>query len=186
MVHSSRLPASTARAQAPAMLSDYEFFLSCDPHLHKFELIPPSDLTNLNPPPCIPDNVKSQLRSGPPSSPEESESRPAMMPTCYRVTDIVHAIPAGIRDTNVVSTYEFAHVRDGVFVRIRSPLEAKDDQGGLELVEDMTITCSTLLVGLVKGQCEEGWAKIHAKMIARLQGKVDRPESTQHAVVRRL
>ncbi|KAK3310687.1 uncharacterized protein B0T15DRAFT_519109 [Chaetomium strumarium] len=200
MVHSSRLPASTTRAQALAMLADYEFFLSCDPHLQRFELIPPSDATNLNPPLSIPDTVKSQLRSGAPaatsSSPssQDSDNRtPIMLPTCYRVTDVVHAIPAGIWDTNVVSTYEFTLIRDGIFVRIRSPLSvvidtfweireaaAKDDDGGdkgvglggLELVEDMTITCSRLLVGLVKGQCEAGWAGIHAKMIARLEGEV--------------
>jgi hypothetical protein len=178
ITHSSRLPKGTTRAQALSMLSDYEFFLSCDPHLEKFERI--ADPTNtLDPAPSVPDSVKSQLRPsslGPDSMPT---------PTCYRVTDIVHAIPAGIWDTNVVSTYEFTDIRDGLFVRIRSPLsivmdtfwqirEVEGEDGLLELVEDVNIQCSRLLIGLVKSQCENGWAKIHAKMISRLEeeGKI--------------
>ena len=43
-----------------------------------------------------------------------------------------------------------------------------EEEGSLELVEDVTISCSRLLVGTVKGLCESGWSKIHAKMIERL------------------
>jgi hypothetical protein len=199
MTHASRLPPGTTRAQALAMLSDHEFFLSCDPHLHKYELIPAAELsTTLNPPPSIPDNVRSQLRScskpgeengdGSKVGEEKKEEGKGeeVLPTCYRVTDIVHAIPAGIWDTNVVSTYEFTDIRDGLFVRIRSPLSVVmdtfwevgevdgdgDGEKGLELVEDVTIQCSRLLIGIVRGQCENGWEKIHAKMIARLEGEL--------------
>jgi hypothetical protein len=165
------------------MLSDREFFISCDPHLVKFEPIP-------NPPPCsVPDReegVKTQLRSTSSSSSSTSggsEGAGAEVEVAsYRVTDLVHAIPAGVWDTNVVSTFEFVDVAAGVFVRIRSPLsvvmetcwEVREGEGGagLELVEDVTIRCSRLLVGLVKGQCEEGWGKIHGKMIGRLEGEV--------------
>ncbi|AEO53861.1 hypothetical protein MYCTH_2295741 [Thermothelomyces thermophilus ATCC 42464] len=185
------------------MLSDHEFFLSCDPHLDKYQLIPPSDHVSLGPPRAIPDHVRSRLRPRsqcPPSegfdtaagkdeaegTKEEGEEEP--VPVCYRVTDIVHAVPAGIWDTRVVSTYEFTDTQDGLFVRIRSPLsivmdtvwevrEAAAQAGeaaGLELVEDVTIQCSRLLVGIVKGQCENGWGKIHAKMIARLEGEIEK------------
>ncbi|KAL2019829.1 hypothetical protein VTK56DRAFT_9180 [Thermocarpiscus australiensis] len=182
MVHASRLPQGTTRAQALAMLSDYEFFLSCDPHLDKFERIVPDAVAGAGAGADVPDAVRDQqLRDGPSGS---------AAPVCYRVTDIVHAIPAGIWDTNVVSTYEFTDIRDGMFVRIRSPLsivmdtfwevrpvgdgEGEGEAGelGLELVEDMTIQCSRFLVGLVKGQCENGWGKIHEKMIGRLEREV--------------
>ncbi len=77
----------------------------------------------------------------------------------------------------MVSTYEFTDTEDGVFVRIRSPLSVvldtiwtiKGEDGDLEMVEDANISCSRLLVGVVKSQCENGWAKIHAKMIGRLK-----------------
>ncbi|KAK4116507.1 hypothetical protein N656DRAFT_774782 [Canariomyces notabilis] len=174
ITHSSRLPKGTTRAQALSMLSDYEFFLSCDPHLDKFERIA-DPAGSLDSAPSVPDSVKSQLRRSSSSSPD-----PVPTPTCYRVTDIVHAIPAGIWDTNVVSTYEFTDIKDGLFVRIRSPLsivmdtfwqirEVEGEDGLLELVEDVNIQCSRLLIGLVKSQCENGWAKIHAKMISRLE-----------------
>ncbi|KAL2200074.1 hypothetical protein P885DRAFT_30020 [Corynascus similis CBS 632.67] len=205
MTHASRLPRGTTRAQALAMLSDHEFFLSCDPHLDKYDFIPPSDHASLTPPPSIPDHIQPQLRRTssedptPPGSDEDSRRADASrteegeeaVPKCYRVTDVVHAIPAGIWDTSVVSTYEFTEIRDGLFVRIRSPMsvvmdtvwrvreveekgeeEGKDGARLLELVEEVTIRCSRLLVGIVKGQCENGWGGIHAKMIARLEGEL--------------
>ncbi|KAK4034790.1 hypothetical protein C8A01DRAFT_38720 [Parachaetomium inaequale] len=194
MTHSSRLPPGTTRAQALAMLSDYPFFLACDPHLAKYELIPASEHAALTPPPSIPDNVRSQLRSQDQAAsapPKEDNEVAVVAPTCYRVTDVVHAIPAGIWDTNVVSNYEFTDIRDGLFVRIKSPLSIVmdtlwevrdvvieagdgdgDGDGGLELVEDVTIQCSRLLIGIVRGQCENGWEGIHGKMIGRLEGEL--------------
>ncbi|KAL2165920.1 hypothetical protein VTG60DRAFT_3611 [Thermothelomyces hinnuleus] len=187
------------------MLSDHEFFLSCDPHLDKYQLIPPSDHVSLAPPRAIPDHVRSRLRprsQHPPSEgfdtaagkdeiggtkEEGKEDEEEAVPVCYRVTDIVHGVPAGMWGTRVVSTYEFIDTQEGLFVRIRSPLsivmhtvwevrEAAAQAGeaaGLELVEDVTIQCSRLLVGIVKGHCENGWGKIHAKMIARLEGEIE-------------
>ncbi|KAK3904616.1 hypothetical protein C8A05DRAFT_31593 [Staphylotrichum tortipilum] len=201
--HTTPLPAGTTTAQALAMLSDRAFFLSCDPHMSAYEPIPPSSLT---PPPTLPDTVRSHVRPRPSdASPagsssaaegedgggkdEEGEEEP-LAQECYRVTDIVHAIPAGIWDTKVVSTYEFTDIEDGLFVRIRSPMSVTMEtfwrvreaggggevegsgsggEKGLELVEEVTMRCSRLLVGIVKGQCEAEWVKIHAKMVGRLE-----------------
>ncbi|EAQ92854.1 hypothetical protein CHGG_01089 [Chaetomium globosum CBS 148.51] len=196
-----------------ALLSDHDFFLTCDPHLTKAELIPRAEYATLNPPPAVPDHVKPELRARPqPSSNSSSGSgssgssqdegeAPETVPECYRVTDIVHAIPAGIWDTNVVSVFEITDIEDGWFVRIRSPLSVvmetfwrvrevagagagagesggEGDEGGegeagpgLELVEEITISCSRLLMGIVKSQCENDWKQIHGKMVARLVGE---------------
>lgn len=205
ITHTTRLPASTTRPQALAMLSDHVFFLHCDPHLARYEPIPPSEHATLTPPPSIPDDIKPRLRrllpppttppQPQPSSHHESEAAEVVgggeeatatvtAPTCYRVTDVVHAIPAGIWDTNVVSVYEFADLAEGVFVRIRSPLgvvmetvwRVADVEGGsskngvgLELVEEVTVRCSRLLLGIVKGACETNWRGIHGKMVERLE-----------------
>jgi hypothetical protein len=96
--HVTKIPAGVTREQAVAVLQDHEFFLQCDPHLSKFTAITPEKA------PILPDSVKAVNGT-----------------KCYSVTDIVHAIPAGIWDTNVVSTYEFTDVSDGMFVRIKSP-----------------------------------------------------------------
>ncbi|KAH6619518.1 hypothetical protein B0J18DRAFT_247202 [Chaetomium sp. MPI-SDFR-AT-0129] len=131
--HHTPLPPGTTRAQAIAMLSDYDFYFHCNPHMDKYELIPPAQHASLNPPPSIPDSVASQLRSTSSTPPPtvngngkgevgEKGGDEQTTTSCYRVTDIVHAIPAGIWDTNVVSTYELTKIRDGLFVRIRSPL----------------------------------------------------------------
>jgi hypothetical protein len=44
----------------------------------------------------------------------------------------------------------------------------KGEPGQLEIVEDVFISCSRLLLGIVKSQCEGNWKDIHAKMLARL------------------
>lgn len=141
------------------MLQDHEFFLHCDPHMIKFAKLTPET------PPEVPEGIEPFGDRG---------------IEVYEVTDLVHTVPAGIWDSNVVSRYEFIDLADGLHVRLRSPLsivmdtvwtirEKEGAEGAqLELVEDITIRCSRLLVGLVKSQCESGWAKIHAKMLARL------------------
>lgn len=101
---------------------------------------------------------------------------PIEAPKCYTVTDKVHALPAGLWDKDVVSTYEFFDLENGVFVRIRSPLNVvletvwsvRETEGGCELVEDVVIKCSRFLVGFVKGPCEANWKGIHAKMVDKL------------------
>ncbi|KAH6854196.1 hypothetical protein B0I37DRAFT_441233 [Chaetomium sp. MPI-CAGE-AT-0009] len=209
VTHTTCLPQGKTRAQAIAMLSDHQFFLSCDPHLTKSELIPQAEHATLTPPPAVPDHVKPELRARPQAQAQShpqpgaelaaqdgemaGEAPPETVPECYRVTDVIHAIPAGIWDTNVVSIFELTDIEDGLFVRIRSPLSvvmetfwrvrevAGAEEGGgdgdgdggeagpgLELVEDVTIQCSRLLVGIVKGQCANDWEGIHAKMVGRL------------------
>lgn len=159
VVHSSKLPETVSRKQAIAMLRDHEFFLHCDPHMSKFSRLEGQTPT------ALPEAMGGKAQGG-----EE----------CYTVTDVVHAMPAGLWDSNVVSTYEFTDIEGGVFVRIRSPLsivldtvwEIRGEDGQLEMVEDASICCSRLLVGVVKSQCENGWEKIHSKMIARLTDEV--------------
>ena len=137
------------------MLQDYEFFLHCDPHMAKYELVASDVEAN------IPDTLQSL---GTTSS--------------YKVTDVVNTLPAGLWDSNVISHYEFTNIENGVFVRIKSPLSIvmdtiweikKGAEDKLELVEDVSMYCSRLLVSVVKSQCENGWQKIHAKMLSRLK-----------------
>jgi hypothetical protein len=153
LLHKSQLPEGTTTQQAVALLQDHPFFFECNPHTAKFELLKPDT------PPPIPDTVKPV---------KETET--------FKATDIVEALPAGLWSSNVVSTYEFTDISNGVFVRIKSPMsivmdtvwEVQGQDGHLELVEDISFTCSRLLAPVVKGQCEGGWKKIHAKFISRL------------------
>ncbi|KAK3335749.1 hypothetical protein B0T19DRAFT_407341 [Cercophora scortea] len=153
----SKLPQKASREQAIAMLHDHEFFLRCDPLLAKFEVVAQETAT--------------------PQLPEEVHARAIGETISYNVTDVVHAIPAGIWDTNVVSTYEFTNMNNGVFVRIKSPMsivmdnrwEIQGEDDALELVEDTAISCSRLLLGIMKSQCANGSVKMHAKMVERLE-----------------
>lgn len=43
-----------------------------------------------------------------------------------------------------------------------------DGEGSLELVEDVLISCSRLVMGIVKGQVENNWRGIHKQIIDKL------------------
>ncbi|KAK0733966.1 hypothetical protein B0T26DRAFT_745940 [Lasiosphaeria miniovina] len=160
LTHRSKVPAKATREQSIAMLHDHNFYLHCNPHMSKIET-----LTTAVPEPAVPDGLKSQV---------------VKETAVYQVTDIFQALPNGLWDSNVVSTYEFTNIANGVFARIKSPLsvaldslwEIKGEAGELEIVETCTITCPRLLVGFVKTECEGNWPNIHGKMIERLEREV--------------
>lgn len=138
----SQLPDGVSRELGVVMLQDNDFFLSCDPHLNKYEA--KGEVTE----PQFPEGVSAQ---GPTKS--------------YEVTDQLENIPKGIWGSTVVSTYEFTNIENGVFSRVKSPLgvvidtlwEIKETEGGkLDLVQAAEISCSKPLISLVKGRCEAG------------------------------
>lgn len=94
----------------------------------------------------------------------------------------MHALPAGLWDSDVLSTYEIMNLEKGIFVRLRSPLsivmetlwEVREveggDEGALEMVEESVISCSRFLAGVVRGQCEGNWKAIHEKLLGIMKG----------------
>ncbi|EEU48668.1 uncharacterized protein NECHADRAFT_102381 [Fusarium vanettenii 77-13-4] len=157
--HVSAIPAGIPPSKGVEMLHDHEFFIKCDPHMIKFEALQ----TPQDPAPAPPPGGQPVVAS----------------PKCYSITDRVHALPAGLWDSDVVSNAEFFNLESGVFIRMRGPMgmvletvwqieEAED--GRCEIVEDVVIACSRLLVGVVKGSCEDGWKGVHGKMVERLKG----------------
>lgn len=160
--HVTPIPSGVKASKGISLLQGHEFFIKCDPHMISYEATSdPSEPVAAIPP--------------------ERGVTAIADPKCYSVTDRVHALPAGLWDSDVVSRYEFINIERGVFVRIRSPLSVTmesvwevREKGGpedLELVEDIVISCSRLLMGTVKGTCESGWQGIHDKMIAHLEEK---------------
>jgi len=163
LTHATPVPVGVTRAAVLAMLRDHEAFLRCDPHMTSFTAVPGGFST----PATLPEALEP-LRQG------DTQ--------CFSVVDKVAALPAGLWDKELVSENEFTNLADGLFVRLRSPLSVGmetrwtvrggEEEGGegvekapLELVEEVTISCSRFLVGIVKGQCEAGWKGIHAKML---------------------
>ena len=178
MSHTTKIPAGVSRAAAVTALQDTEHFLKRNPHTAHYEAITPDE------PPTLPEGLVGTAPT-----------------TSFKVTDRMATLPAGLLDSDVVSTYQFTSVADGVFVRIFAPLgvvletvwhvataaseggvegdvEAEteatgpastaEEDGELELVEDLTIRCSRLLVPVVRRQCENGWEEMHGKIITQL------------------
>ncbi|EJT75480.1 hypothetical protein GGTG_05413 [Gaeumannomyces tritici R3-111a-1] len=171
VLHKTKLPAGATREQGVAMLHDHAFYLSCDPHLVKQSELKPDDarVKDAAPPPP-PERVASAAVAG--------RAR-----RFYEVHDLVHNLPGGLWDSNVVSTNEITDIEAGLFVRIRSPMAVvmdtfweiravEGEEGAWELVEEITISASRLIVGLVKSLCEGGWEKIHEKMMERLKAEL--------------
>ncbi|CAK7202373.1 hypothetical protein SEUCBS139899_005096 [Sporothrix eucalyptigena] len=177
--HTSLLPAGTDKTQAiKTILQDHKAFIQCGPHSVDCEHVTGDEAAKLaattlssqkeHP---LPEDVWAVIEA--PSGNVDGRQF-----AIYRVTDVVQTLPAGLWDSKVVSTYEMIDTAAGVYVRIRSPMSIVMDttwsiinvDGGdqLELIEEIVIYCSRLLVGTVKGLCEGGWQQIHANMIRRL------------------
>lgn len=165
------------------MLHDHAFYLECDPHLVKSSELDATKAASLKKTSKRPKGIEAV-----------SETK------YYEVHDLVHNLPGGMWDSNVVSSYEMTNTPEGVFVRIRSPMSVVMDTywtirempagevaengdktpGGLAIVEEITISAPRLVVGIVKGLCEGGWKQIHDKMLARFEpeGKARAAAST--------
>jgi hypothetical protein len=95
----------------------------------------------------------------------------------------MHTLPRGLWDTTVSFNAEITDTDNGVEWVIKAPMglvqtsnwavvPATDADGAEEntlvLVEDVVISCSRLLVGTVKGKCEENWKGVHARFVEQL------------------
>ncbi|KAL7950715.1 hypothetical protein V8C42DRAFT_307306 [Trichoderma barbatum] len=150
------LPAGISVAKALEIIQNHKLHMQCDPHMVKFESIPrPSKVES----PTIPVN-RGLVAVG--------------EPAYYSVTDKVHTLPAGLWDSNVESTNEFVNLEKGVFVRLYSPMNVvmetvwtvrENENGAIELVEDVLIKASRLLVGTVKSMCSTNWTTFHGKIV---------------------
>jgi hypothetical protein len=93
----------------------------------------------------------------------------------------MNALPAGLWDTTVTFEAEMTDLEDGVEWVIKAPLGLvqrttwrclRAEEGeGWALVEDVQITANRMLVGTVRGKCEENWKGAHGKFIQFLEGE---------------
>ncbi|QUC17801.1 uncharacterized protein UV8b_02042 [Ustilaginoidea virens] len=158
--HVTALPENLNPAKGIQLLHDHSLVIQSNPLMTKYEAI-------------------SRPTEHQPKLPEGRGLDGAGSPKHYRVTDKVHTLPAGLWDSDVVSTYEFFNLENGVFVRIRSPLDTtmetvwsvqeRAEADGHELVEEVVVKCSRLILGAVKSLCESGWRSMHEKMVQMMQ-----------------
>ncbi|KAH8675384.1 hypothetical protein BX600DRAFT_171298 [Xylariales sp. PMI_506] len=173
IVHRTRIPASVSKEVAVAQLQDHDFFLQCDPHLKDYKSLPSPAAGSSSPAsqhPNVPAAVAEVLRGG-----AGAGSRVVKV---YEMTDDV---PNPVWSSTVISVQEVVDHTTGVFTRVASPMAVKmettwevrevaddDGKGGLELVEDMFVSCSRMLITLVKNQVEANVRGIHDRIIAKM------------------
>jgi hypothetical protein len=99
------------------------------------------------------------------------------------------ALPKGLWDSTVSFEAEMTNTEDGILWIVKAPLGlvqtttwrclkteglAEGDRGDGEwsLVEDVEIRANRMLVGTVRGKCEENWRGSHGKFCEHLRGKI--------------
>jgi hypothetical protein len=104
----------------------------------------------------------------------------------------MHTLPKGLWDTTVTFEADITNTEDGIEWIIRAPLGlvqrttwrvlktealgseeganiAGGELGEWSLVEDVEIKANRMLVGTVKGKCEENWRGVHGRFVEHLQ-----------------
>ncbi|KAI1213793.1 uncharacterized protein F4807DRAFT_409127 [Annulohypoxylon truncatum] len=156
---------------AVALLHNHDFFLKAEPHYVSHRAVPADNNNNDN------DGETAAVREAYDLPPDlEPLGKPKV-----KLYEVIDHVPNPVWSSSVVSNEEFVDLRDGLWVRIRSPLavvmetrwtvrerEADGEEGGLELVEDVEINCSKLLMGIVKSQVDNNWKGIHDNFIRQL------------------
>ncbi|GAW19927.1 hypothetical protein ANO14919_094200 [Xylariales sp. No.14919] len=167
-VNASPIPSGVRKEDAVALLHDHEFFLLCDPHHASHKTLPQPPETEKEP--ASVDAARKHFKLPATLKPHE---RPGPVVKIYEVVD---HMPNPVWSSNVVSREEFVDHDDGMWVRIHSPMgvvmethwSVREKNGALELVEDVLINCSRLVMGIVKGQVENNWRGIHKQIIDKL------------------
>ncbi len=170
LYHVTPLPPGITFDQALSHLQNHDLLIRLDPELSHYESLPAD--------PAKPDAKR------------------------YSVTDNMHTLPKGLWDTTVTFEAEITNTADGILWVIKAPLGLvqttkwqllktetlnADDMGHIveaergewSLVEDVEIKANRMLVGTVKGKCEENWRGIHGRFIEHLKGK---PVETENPV----
>lgn len=157
----TNLPVGTGFQHALSHLQNHDLLIRLDPELAHYESLPED-----------------------PANPETKR---------YKVTDHMHTLPKGLWDTTVTFEAEITNTEDGIIWVIKAPLGlvqrttwrllktetlARDDveamqgeHGEWSLVEDVEISANKMLVGTVKGKCEENWRGIHGRYVGHLEGE---------------
>jgi hypothetical protein len=105
----------------------------------------------------------------------------------------MHALPKGLWDSTVTFVAEMTDTEDGILWIVKAPLglvqtttwrclktegladadktSPDAEQCEWSLVEDVEIRANRLLVGTVKGKCEENWKGSHSRFVEQLRTK---------------
>lgn len=183
VVNQSPIPSSVSLDDAVAQLHDHEFFLLCDPHHLSHKTLPQP--AEMEADPADPDLARKHFKLPKDLVPvvlSRADEAPGPAPV-VRIYEVVDHMPNPVWSSHVVSREEFIDHGEGTWVRIRSPLGVvmetrwsirerrkgeEEDGATLELVEDVVINCSRLVMGIVKGQVENNWKGIHKQIIDKL------------------
>ncbi|KAI0452747.1 hypothetical protein F5B21DRAFT_323069 [Xylaria acuta] len=191
-VNASPIPSSVRKEDAVALLHDHEFFLLCDPHHSSHKTLPQPPETEKEP--ASVDAARKYFKLPETLEPVIGPAGPVVK--VYEVVDDLpnpvwssHVIsreefvdhdegmwvrirsPMGVVMETRWSVRETKKKKEEEREEEEREEEENDgnESGGeLELVEDVLINCSRLVMGIVKGQVENNWRGIHKKIIDKL------------------
>lgn len=152
--------------QALAVLHDHEFFMEVDPNMISFKADVEPHGGKLHE---LPEEIKA-VKTG--------DTR------CYEVTDrmpggaLFSKLLPGLSTTTIY--YQITDTKDGVFMFLQAPLGVTEERrwvaehgaDGARIVEYVTIFCSRLVYGSVKGQQDQNWKEVHTKYVTKMGGEI--------------
>ncbi|CAN8097213.1 unnamed protein product [Discula destructiva] len=163
--YATEVKGAVTAEQAVAVFHDHEFFMEVDPNMLSFKADVEPQAGKLRE---LPAEIKA-VKTG--------ETR------CYEVTDRMPGVALfakllpGLATTNIY--YEMTNTKDGIFMFLQAPLGVTQERrwvaesgDGLKIVENVTIFCSRLLYGTVKGQQDQDWHSVHTKYVKKMGGEV--------------
>ncbi|KAH7027504.1 uncharacterized protein B0I36DRAFT_327228 [Microdochium trichocladiopsis] len=188
MQNTSTLPEGTTREQLLAALHDHDFMIKCDPHHVKHSRVEQpakfpgaaTDLAIAQKAFDLPDLSHMGKYLGGSSA----EADPYV--NVYELTD---EMPNPVFSSTINSRLEYVNLEKGLWTRVNSPMgvvletawivvDAADGSGALELHQDIVISCSRMLVGIVKGNIEANRGGIHKLIRARIEKEMGGPGPT--------
>lgn len=167
--YATEVTGPVTRDQAIAVFHDHDFFMEVDPNMISFKADVEPQSGKLHE---LPEEIKAVKAAG-------ANTR------CYEVTDRVPGVALfskllpGLSTTTIY--YQITNTTDGVFMFLQAPLGVTEERrwvaesgadGGVKIVEYVTIFCSRLLYGTIKGQQDQNWKEVHTKYAKKMGGEV--------------
>lgn len=152
--------------QALAVFQNHDFFIEVDPNMISYQSDVEPQGGKLRE---LPDEIKA-IKTG--------DTR------CYEVKDNVPGVALfskllpGLSTTTIY--YQITDTKDGVFMFLQAPLGVTEERrwvaesggDGVRIVEYVTIFCSRLIYGTIKGQQDQNWKEVHTKYVEKMGGEV--------------
>lgn len=166
LVHRFSLPPTISFASIIAILRDHDWLIRLDPELDSYTL-------------CDTSNSSTTYQTA--DKEEYEETKNPRKTKTYKVTDHMNGIPKSIYDAKVHVGIQITDVDEGVDFLVHAPMGVVQRgrwrvvvvDEAWQLAIETEITCSRLLMGIVKGKAESNAPMMGRALVELLEKEQD-------------